>query len=280
MLLEAVGRPAGAFPADLAFLLAACLAFSALGFFRTVWFVSLGYGLSVTAQAVLLGLLHRGSLDAAAWAHLGLLALYGLRLSAYLTVREARPSYAREKREASGTGSGLALSRKLLIWIGVAVLYVLMASPGLYHARAALDGRPRLPGLAWAGLGLAAAGLGIEALADLQKSAYKKADPGHYCDAGLYRVVRCPNYFGEILFWTGGLLAGAASLKGLFPWAAALAGWACIVLIMMGSTKRLEAKQEERYGDREDFRAYAARVPVLFPLVPVYTLKNIRVFLE
>ena len=61
---------------------------------------------------------------------------------------------------------------------------------------------------------------------------------------------------------------------------ATLAGLVCIVLIMMGSTKRLEASQEERYGAREGFQHYIHTVPVLFPFVPIYTLKDVRVFLE
>jgi len=52
------------------------------------------------------------------------------------------------------------------------------------------------------------------------------------------------------------------------------------VLIMMGSTKRLEGKQEERYGDREDYQRFIKKVPVLFPLLPIYSLKSVRVYLE
>lgn len=63
-------------------------------------------------------------------------------------------------------------------------------------------------------------------------------------------------------------------------WVASLAGLICIVLIMMGSTKRLEHSQDSRYGDQPEYRAYIQSVPVLFPFVPVYSLKNVRVFLE
>ena len=49
---------------------------------------------------------------------------------------------------------------------------------------------------------------------------------------------------------------------------------------MIGSTKRLEKSQGERYGALPEYQDYIRRVPVLFPFVPVYTLQNVRVYLE
>ena len=92
--------------------------------------------------------------------------------------------------------------------------------------------------------------------------------------------MRCPNYLGEIMFWIGGWLAGLSALAHWVHWTASLIGLVCIVLIMIGSTKRLEGKQQERYGDDPEYQRYSSTVPVLFPLVPVYSLKNVRVYLE
>jgi steroid 5-alpha reductase family enzyme len=97
---------------------------------------------------------------------------------------------------------------------------------------------------------------------------------------GLYRLVRCPNYFGEILVWLGSLLAGVPFLHAWWAWAASIVATLCLVLIMMGSTKRLEFQQDERYGRLPEYQDYVRSVPVLIPFIPVYTLKNIRVYLE
>jgi hypothetical protein len=43
---------------------------------------------------------------------------------------------------------------------------------------------------------------------------------------------------------------------------------------MLGSTRRLELSQDARYGSREDYRAYVRQVPVLFPGVPLRSLRN------
>ena len=56
-------------------------------------------------------------------------------------------------------------------------------------------------------------------------------------------------------------------------------GLACIVLIMLGSTKRLEEEQNQRYGDRPEFQDYVRRVPILIPYVPVYSFKSLHVYL-
>jgi steroid 5-alpha reductase family enzyme len=125
-----------------------------------------------------------------------------------------------------------------------------------------------------------AGGLGLEALADKQKSDFKALAPNSFCNVGVYGSVRCPNYLGEILFWMGNWVLGIPVYTGWFHWVVSLVGVACIVLIMIGSTKRLEEKQGERYGGLADYQAYIRTISVLIPFVPVYTLKNVRVYLE
>ena len=48
---------------------------------------------------------------------------------------------------------------------------------------------------------------------------------------------------------------------------------------MIGSTKRLERKQDERYGSDPEYQRYVQTVPVLIPLVPLYSLKRWRIAL-
>jgi steroid 5-alpha reductase family enzyme len=162
----------------------------------------------------------------------------------------------------------------------VALLYVAMYLPTLsrFASEARGEADPA-PGLAIAGIAVTALGIIIESVADAQKSAAKKAAPKRFCDSGLYRITRYPNYFGEILVWTGNLLAGAAFLGNALAWIIAAIGYACILLIMIGSARRLELKQEARYGDDPEFRRYAQTVPILIPLVPVYSLKGAKLYL-
>lgn len=163
----------------------------------------------------------------------------------------------------------------------MSLLYVAIFSPALF---ALSDG----PGAAAAwgpwvqamGLALMAGGVMLEAVADQQKSAAKAKAPGQFVRSGAYSWVRCPNYLGEITFWVGNFVMGIPFYTSALRWALALVGLACIVLIMMGSTKRLERSQDERYGALAEYQQYVTTTPVLFPFVPVYTLKDVRVYLE
>ena len=63
--------------------LALCLIFSALGFKRVEYFVSLGYAASVTAQAIAFPFLYRETIRGLALLQSGMLLAYGLRPVSY-----------------------------------------------------------------------------------------------------------------------------------------------------------------------------------------------------
>lgn len=254
-----------------------CLAISALGFRRVDWFISLGYGFSIAAQAVVFALLYREALSFWLVAQLGLLFAYGLRLGGYLIVRERARSFTRELEASRARSAGVAGPVKFAIWVSVSALYVAMASPALFGLVQAAAGAavPSLP----AGVSIMLAGLLLEALADWQKSRFKAANPRAFMRQGLYAIVRCPNYFGEMVFWLGGFVAGLSAYRSLGAWLVAGIGLVCIELIMLGSAKRLELKQAERYGGEPAYRDYVERVPILIPLLPLYSLRRLRIYL-
>ncbi|MFO0559536.1 MAG: DUF1295 domain-containing protein [Polyangiales bacterium] len=262
----------------LSFVLA--LVISSPGFYRVVYFISTGYAFSISAMAIACALLFRGAIPWPVWLQLALLLLYGLRLGTYLIRREVSPQFARELEEAHRRADKVPAKVRPMIWLSVSVLYVLMFAPAAFNAQLALASTSPNSVVVLAGVAIMAAGLALESIADAQKAAYKRENPKRFCDVGLYRFVRCPNYLGEITFWLGNLVAGASAYAGPWRWLASVAGFVCITLIMMGSTKRLEAKQRERYGAREDYQEYIRSVPVLFPFVKVYSLENVKVYLE
>jgi steroid 5-alpha reductase family enzyme len=257
-----------------------CLLVSAIGFRKFVYFISIGYGYSIAAMSIASLALAGASAGPVTWAAAILLAIYGIRLGTYLVVREAKPAY-QATQAADGDRAGAAgLGLKLAVWVTVALLYVAMFMPTLARfsaeARGLSDG---LPALSMAGLAIMAAGIAIESLADRQKSKAKKTAPRRFCDSGLFRVSRCPNYFGELLVWTGNLVAGAALLGNWLAWLLAGLGYVSIFLIMKGSARRLEIKQGERYGSDPEYRAYAEKTPILIPFVPVYSFRNSKIYL-
>ena len=86
----------------------------------------------------------------------------------------------------------------------------------------------------------------------------------------LYKMCRCPNYFGEIVFWTGVFISGVQTFNGAGQWIMASVGYICIVYIMFNSAQRLERRQEKRYGAIPEYRQYADHTPILIPLLPIY----------
>ena len=82
-----------------------------------------------------------------------------------------------------------------------------------------------------------------------------------------------------MVFWIGAWIAGISAYTLPLHWAMSLSGVIAIVLIMLGSARRLEMKQDERYGSNPEYQAYCGTVPVLFPFLPVYSLKNLKVYL-
>lgn len=200
----------------------------------------------------------------------------GGRLGFFVLRREARPSYQQESERLQNRYGQAKGPAKLAIWIGVSVLYVLMFLPALYHlSGTALLPTPTAVAVELGGVALLFGGLLLETGADQQKSAFKALHPREFCGVGLYRWVRCPNYLGEILFWVGSWIMGVSFYSGLWQWLGSFAELIGIILIMMGSTKRLEAEQESRYGNLPAFQSYCRRTPVLFPFLPIYTLREL-----
>ncbi len=257
---------------DLAVGFGLCLLISALGFLRTDWFISIGYGVSVSALAVWFAWAAPPSVTGS-WLQAGLLCLYGLRLSEYLIARERSASFARELEASKARSAHITSPARLGIWFSVSALYVAMAAPLLFVLLA--GDTPLL----WPGVVVMAAGLGLEITADWQKSASKKREPNKFVRRGVYRCCRYPNYLGEILFWLGNVIAGVGAYHTVLSWGVVLVGFICIFLIMLGSARRLELKQGSRYGDDPEYQVWVSQVPVLFPFVPVYSLRRLRVYL-
>jgi steroid 5-alpha reductase family enzyme len=127
-------------------------------------------------------------------------------------------------------------------------------------------------GWIYAGIGLVAIGFLLQTVADAQKNRAKKENPKTFCSRGLYRIVRCPNYFGEILVWTGVFVSSLPCLSGWFQIAFSLIGYIGLVYVMVGSTRRLDLRQNKNYGADPAYQEYVRKTPVLFPLIPLHSV--------
>lgn len=249
------------------------LLISSVGFYKYVYFISLGYGFSIAGMGVAILFMFHENLSPATAAACILFMIYGCRLGGYLLVREIKSaSYRSTMKREINDGSSMKMITKISIWISCALLYTLQVSPVFFR----LHNKTNIDGACIAGLVIMVCGIAIESIADLQKSKAKKANPHRFCDSGLYRIVRCPNYFGEILFWTGVLVSGAASLTGVWQWIAAVTGYVCITYIMFGGARRLEIRQNRNYGADAEYQSYVKKTPILLPFVPLYSVEKYK----
>ena len=115
-------------------------------------------------------------------------------------------------------------------------------------------------------VGLAVWGFGftVEAVADRQKSRFRKAKPGRYIDTGLWAWSRHPNYFGEIVLWAGIAVIAASTLRG-WQWVTLISPvFVLLLLTRVSGIPILENRADARWGDEKGYQAYKARTPILF----------------
>lgn len=259
------------FPLSFWLMLAVCLAVSSIGFKNYVWFISLGYGFSIAAEGLLMLLLYRQGLTAGTALCCLLLLCYGLRLGGYLAFREVRSSsYRKNMTGEIKDGKTIPFGVKCAIWITCAALYVTQVSPVFYRLNNAAGSNL----FAYIGAAVMAFGLVLETAADLQKNAAKKKNPHRFVDTGLYRIVRCPNYLGEMIFWTGVFISGIGAVSGVGQWILVLTGYIGIIYVMFSGARRLEIRQNKNYGADPEYRKYTKTVPILLPFIPLYSVEK------
>jgi steroid 5-alpha reductase family enzyme len=121
-------------------------------------------------------------------------------------------------------------------------------------------------------VGIAAwiAGFAIEIAADQQKSAFKRdpANASRFIASGLWAWSRHPNYFGEIVLWTGLAIIALPVLAG-WRWITLISPvFVALLLTRVSGIPMLEARAEKRWGGEEEFQTYTRNTPVLFPRPP------------
>ena len=259
------------FPVNFWLLFAAAMVISSMGFKKYVWFISLGYGFSIAGEGLLMAILYGKTLTPGTLVCCLLFVLYGLRLGGYLAIREFK-SASYNKNMTGEIKTDVPMGVKIAIWVTCAVLYVLQVLPVFYRLHNGSGSN------AWTYIGAAVMLFGIvfESVADLQKNAAKKVNSRRFVDTGLYRIVRCPNYLGEMIFWTGVLIIGIGAVSGIGQWIMALVGYIGIIFVMFSGARRLEIRQNKNYGKDPEYQKYVKSVPILVPFIPLYSVEKYK----
>lgn len=247
-----------------------------MGFYKFVYFLSVGYGLAVCGLGIAMavfGATGVTSMNMIGYIFCVLFVIYGIRLSGFLIVREIKNlAYRKTLDEATKAEKAMPVFVKAIIWLCVSILYVAQVSPILFRSISDKADSAQIIGIV--GIAISVIGVILETIADKQKSAQKAVNPNMVATKGLYKFVRCPNYFGEILFWTGVLVSGVTVYSGVGQWLCAGISYICIVYIMFNGAQRLEKRQNGRYGEVDEYKKYVNKTPVIIPFLPIYHLNK------
>lgn len=215
--------------------------------------------LTVTVVALSLS----GDLDARAWIVAAMVAVWALRLGTFLFRRISRDG-------GDGRFDEIKLDplRFLMTWT-LQGLWVLLTIACALAIMTSLE-QKSLEWLGVLGIGVWVAGFAIEVIADRQKSAFKRdpANEGRFITSGIWAWSRHPNYFGEIMLWTGIALMAIPILSG-WRWVVLISPvFVAVLLTRISGVPMLEARAEQRWGDDEAFQAYTSNTPLLVPRPP------------
>ena len=163
----------------LGILLAVCALACAVGFYKFVYFLSIGYGFAVAFGGIAVLVMYAINPTAAPlWIMLVQTALfiaYGARLSGFLLIREFKNATFKKTDVAKDTlakngEKKMPIFVLATIWVTVSVLYVAQVSPMLFR----YDNASTDVILPTVGFLISVFGLILESVADKQKSAQKK----------------------------------------------------------------------------------------------------------
>ena len=215
--------------------------------------------ITVTLVAVLLS----ASLDLRSAIVAGMVLFWSIRLASFLFLRISRAGkdgrFDEIKKDAT---------RFFLAWT-VQGLWVLLTAAA---ALAVITGGNRAPLglLGYVGIAIWTVGILIEIVADRQKSAFRDdpANKGKFIDSGLWAWSRHPNYFGEIVLWTGMAIIAIPVLEG-WQWATLISPvFVTFLLTKVSGIPMLEKSADERWGGQEDYEEYKRNTPVLIMRPP------------
>ena len=260
------------FPMNFWLMFGLCVVISSIGFKNYVWFISLGYGFSIAGEGILMLILYGQGLSLGTILCCVLFTLYGLRLGGYLAIREFKSSsYKKNMVGEVKDGKSVPFGVKIAIWITCAALYVTQVSPVFYR----LHNGSGTNVWTYVGAGIMLLGVVLESAADIQKNNAKKRNPKRFVDTGLYRLVRCPNYLGEMIFWTGVVISGIGAITG-WQWLVVAIGYIGIIFVMFSGARRLELRQNKNYGNDPEYQEYVKTVPIMVPFVPLYSVEKYK----
>ncbi len=186
--------------------------------------------------------------------------IWALRLGPFLFMRIKKAGEDQRFRKIK-----LSTPRFLLTWTLQGTWVFITAGAAL--AAIMTPNTDALGGVFYAGVILWIIGFLVEVIADNQKSRFK-ADPaneGRFINTGIWSRAQHPNYFGEIVLWTGVAVMAWPSLSESALIFLVSPLFVALLLTRISGIPLLRKTAGARWGDDPEYQAYLKETPVLIP---------------
>jgi len=199
------------------------------------------------------------------------LGIWGVRLGSFLTLRAIKAGGdSRFDEVKQQPGKFILYWMAQATWVTIVGLPVYLCNtlPARFH--------PTLTACDWFAVGLYSASLALEAIADHQKSNWRRAKDRKEHDekfitSGLWSISRHPNHLGEVGIWTGIWALSTTSLqtanypRGTVALAALSPLFTWLLLRNVSGVPPLEQAGDEKFGDDTRWQQYKRNVPIFWP---------------
>ena len=187
-----------------------------------------------------------------------LITFWALRLGSFLFMRIHKAGEDKRFRTIKPSASQFFMTWTLQgLWVSLCSMCALTA----ISSDSGLIVNP----IFFAGLVLFIFGFLLEIIADKQKSKFRAIpeNKNKFISSGLWARSRHPNYFGEIVLWTGIAVMSFSSLEGLQYLTLISPIFTYVLLVYISGVRMLEARGDIKWGENEDYRNYKENTPVL-----------------
>ena len=186
-------------------------------------------------------------------------AVWAIRLGSFLFMRIHKAGEDRRFRTIKPNFTRFLMTWTLQgMWVSMCLLCVLTALSSYSGVI--------MNSIFFIGLIVFILGLSIEIIADYQKTVFRRniKNKDKFITTGLWSLSRHPNYFGEILLWTGVAVMSISSLQGLQYITLISPIFVYILLVYISGIRMLEDQARKKWGHLDSFKEYLKNTPRLF----------------
>jgi len=203
----------------------------------------------------------------------GMVCLWAMRLTTFLVdrIRDEGPDRVLEKLKTRRQRAIVWCLQGLFAFISVLPVLFVNSQRGDLPLKYGRFSIRNLTSYDFVGFALWTLGFFWETIADFEKAKFRKRplkeNDKPFIDSGLWRYSRHPNYFGEILMWTGIYLSAFSVLHGWQNIAILSPLFVSFILRFVSGVPRTEAQSDRAFEKLESYQSYKARTPTIIPFL-------------